>query len=265
MQLVELHRNIYEHESDEVSIVAISYDPVATLAAFAEKHAITYPMLSDVGSATIKRLGLLNTQIESEVAYWGFQLAEKHSGLPYPGIFMLDEEGIVVDKVFERSHRVRPGGKLLMERLGVEGRAAADVVTAQGPGLAVAGWVDESEYFPNQLNRLTLRLAVDEDFHVYVPPNPDGFTSLTVTVGGPDGVLVGEHGLPAGHPFSVEGFSEEFVVADGEFEVVVPFYVLEDRSPVQLQVSVEFQACSATTCLPPAEISFSIDLTEIRA
>lgn len=265
MQLVELQRNISTNESDEVSIVAVSYDPIETLAEFADTHDITFPMLSDVGSATIERLGLLNTQIESEVAYWGFELGAKHSGLPYPGIFVLDEDGVIVEKVFERSHRIRPGGRMLLERLGVEGHNSDRIVTANGPGLAVAAWVDEPEYFPNQLNRLTLRLAVDDDFHVYVPPNPDGFTNLSVSITGPDGLFVDEYELPSGHPFSVEGFSEEFMVTEGEFEVTVPFYILEDRSPVRIDVAIEYQACSDTTCLTPATVTLPIDLTEIRA
>ena len=45
-------------------MAAISYDPVETLAAFSRQRGITFPLLSDAGSETIKRYGILNTVVE---------------------------------------------------------------------------------------------------------------------------------------------------------------------------------------------------------
>ena len=42
----------------------MSYDSQEKLADFARQHGITFTMLSDAGSATIKRYGILNTVIE---------------------------------------------------------------------------------------------------------------------------------------------------------------------------------------------------------
>lgn len=265
MQLVELQRSVQAMQADEVALFAISYDPVETLAGFAREHGVTYPLLSDVGSVKITELGMLNTQIESEVGYWNRSYQPKHVGLPYPGTFVLDESGVVADKTFERSHRLRPGGGVLLERLGVEGVAPADVTMADGPGLSVAAWVDEREYFPNQINRLTLRFALEDEFHLYLPPNPNGFTNLAISVEESEGLFVDDYELPVGHPFSVQGLSEEFNVSDGEFDVLIPFYILEDKSPVTLQVGVEYQACNDEICLVPSRLQFAIDLLEIRA
>ena len=48
--------------SDRSSILqpTISYDRPGVLAAFSKQHGITFPLLSDVGSATIKWYGILN-------------------------------------------------------------------------------------------------------------------------------------------------------------------------------------------------------------
>ena len=47
----------------------MSYDPVGVLAAFASKHDIIYPLLSDEGSQVFRRLGLINERVsESEAA-----------------------------------------------------------------------------------------------------------------------------------------------------------------------------------------------------
>ena len=42
-----------------LGVAAISYDPVPTLAEFASRRSITFPLLSDAGSATIKAFGIL--------------------------------------------------------------------------------------------------------------------------------------------------------------------------------------------------------------
>ncbi len=264
MQLVELQRTV-EASADDVAVAAISYDGVDILSAFAGKHGISYPLLSDEGSRTIERLGLLNTQIAEERAFWGKPLEERHRGLPYPGTFLLDEDGVVVEKLFERSHRIRPGGGTLLGRLGIEAATTTDVTTADGPAVTVAAWVDTPEYFPNQVVRLFVRVAVDRDFHVYVPPNPDGFTNLSVTIAPTEGVFTLEQAPPQGHPFSVAGFDETFTVAEGEIDLIVPFYVLEDSGPLTLPITVAYQACSDTACLPPDTVTLTVELSEIRA
>ena len=46
-----------------LSLAAISYDAVPILADFSKRRGITFPLLSDPGSATIKRYGILNTTV----------------------------------------------------------------------------------------------------------------------------------------------------------------------------------------------------------
>lgn len=44
--------------------MAISYDSPEILADFGKRHGITFPLLSDAGSATIRRYGILNTVVD---------------------------------------------------------------------------------------------------------------------------------------------------------------------------------------------------------
>ena len=50
-----------------LGLAAISYDRPEILADFSQRHGITFPLLSDAGSATIKVFGLLNTFAEDAV------------------------------------------------------------------------------------------------------------------------------------------------------------------------------------------------------
>ena len=107
-------------ERNGINLFAISYDSVAILAAFAAKHGIRYALLSDEGSHTLRRLGLINERVYEDHAAYGIQPNPRHAGVPYPGAFVLDERGVVVRKRFHESYRERDTGTgLLAQSLGI--------------------------------------------------------------------------------------------------------------------------------------------------
>ena len=72
-----------------VTVIAISYDSVDDLKAFADKQKVTVPLLSDADSATIKAYGLLNKAAKG-----------KQDGIPHPGTMILDKAGVIQAKLF---------------------------------------------------------------------------------------------------------------------------------------------------------------------
>ena len=78
-------------------MLAISYDSVEVLAKFAEKRKITFPLLSDAGSKTIKAYGLLNKEAKGA----------KIEGIPYPGTMVLDQKGVIRAKLFLDGYKER--------------------------------------------------------------------------------------------------------------------------------------------------------------
>jgi peroxiredoxin len=66
------------------------------LAKFAEKRRITFPLLSDPESKTIIAYGLLNKEAKG-----------KTEGIPYPGTFLIDKDGVIRDKLFLDGYRSR--------------------------------------------------------------------------------------------------------------------------------------------------------------
>jgi hypothetical protein len=241
----------------------MSYDPVATLAAFADEHGITYPLLSDEGSEVIERLGLLNEHIEEMQAHAGRPVEPKHHGLPYPGTFVLSEDGVVIDKHFEVSHRVRPSGLSLLEDLGggdlVE-RAVVD--EACSDGVRVAAWLGSAHYREMQIQRVHLTVDIPEDLHVYGEPIADGYVPLTFELG-PEGSVTptGKPELPEPAPFRVEGLDERFVVHRGRLEVALPFRVEAQVTDVEVTLTARFQACTDTVCHPPAALTLRLPQT----
>jgi len=59
-----LQGRVTELQAKGLGLAAISYDPVETLAAFSRQRGITFPLLSDSGSQTIKQYGILNTVVD---------------------------------------------------------------------------------------------------------------------------------------------------------------------------------------------------------
>ena len=97
-------------ETKGIGLAGISYDSREILADFTKRNGITFPLLSDVGSATITRYGILNTVVEEALGpngkdpavladlqryVTGAQVSERLRGIPFPGTFMLDRQGRV--------------------------------------------------------------------------------------------------------------------------------------------------------------------------
>lgn len=258
---MELQQRQPDLDRSDTALFAVSYDAVEALAAFAAKHAITFPLLSDDGSHAIRALGLLNEHVVEQHGFYGVKVRDEHFGVPYPGVFLLDEQGIVVAKVFEQSYRVRPAPALLLEDvLGPDAVAPAVTAQVEREGLRVAAWLGSATYRPWQKLRLHLALRVAPGLHLYGSPVPEGYTPLTVEVAPREGLVVGPAELPAARPFRIAGLDESFVVYDGTVRASLPLSILGNHGAVTLTARVRYQACSATQCYPPAEVALELPI-----
>ena len=77
---MELQDNLESLSNAGVQPYAISYDSQDTLAEFAEKHSITYPLLSDTKSRVIRDFGILNTLVAEDHRWFG---------VPFPGTYVV--------------------------------------------------------------------------------------------------------------------------------------------------------------------------------
>jgi AhpC/TSA family/Thiol:disulfide interchange protein DsbD, N-terminal len=258
MQLVELQSGL--GPNPDIAVVAISYDPIEVLARFAQERGITYPLLSDAGSVVMGRLGLLSDVTDDDLAYWGFERKERHRGLPFPGVFLLDGDGVVTERRFERSHRNRVSSGALLESLGLP-RAEGLVVEDAVPGLAIRAATPHGEVYPNQIFSIDLSFRVEDGRHLYVGPTPSGYQALSVEVDGPDGVFWDPPSLPTGNPMTIPGLGESFSVVEGSFEMRIPIHIHESVGDVTLEVVVGFQTCDEVSCDLPGEMRLALALT----
>src|SRR5215510_11562917 len=93
-----------------MGLAAISYDGVPVLADFSTRRGITFPLLSDAGSAVIRAYGILNTSVPST--------NQQQYGIPFPGTFIVDSRGVVTSRTFEAAYQERDTIASVMLRLG---------------------------------------------------------------------------------------------------------------------------------------------------
>jgi hypothetical protein len=243
---------------------------VSTLHRFADAHGITYPLLADEGSIAITELGLLNVTLEEERKAYNRPVEDRHRGIPYPGSFLLDEDGVVVGKRFEDSHRIRPTANMLMSQFfGAGENAPEGLVQTASPGVQVAAWLDSGVLAANQLQNVHVRFQLDDGVHLYTEPVPSGFRAVDVQLTGDDRIHVEETTPLVGHEFSIEGLEEQFFVVEDTVDMSIPFFLLTNRDTagdgshaVPLQVVVSYQACTADDCYLPERVELALDLRE---
>ena len=143
-----------------VALFAISYDAIAVLRAFATEHGIAFPLLSDEGSHVIRRLGLLNERVQEDHAVYGIPPNPRHVGVPYPGVFVLDERGVVVGKRFHDSYRERDTGSgLIAQTLTTLEAIPVEGAFSTGDPVRIRAWLDSPTYAWFQRLLLTIEVA----------------------------------------------------------------------------------------------------------
>jgi len=182
-QLLELQSHYDALRKDGLGLVGISYDSQEILSAFTQQHGITFPLLSDVGSATIKRYGILNTVAEEGLGPNGKDSAvieavklyvsanganERQRGIPFPGTFIVDRNGRVKARFFEDSYTVRNTVSNIRMRLN---DAAAPVTGARiaSQQLDVVTYPSDAAVAPGNRFSIVAQITPHTGVHVYAP------------------------------------------------------------------------------------------------
>ncbi len=190
----------------------------------------------------------------------GVSVANFRRGIPHPGAFVLDEDGVIIEKRFEQSYRHRPiAATWAAEFAGAEIDAAISA-RAEGPGLRAIASLDAAAYRPYQQMRLRIDMEVAEGLHIYGAPIPDGYTALQIEITTFEGLTTGHARLPEPRSFRVEGLDEDFVVHEGRIEASIPFSIDGTLGDVTLAITIRYQACSEIECFPPTSLLMTLPL-----
>jgi len=97
-QLIQLQQKKALFDANGIGLVAISYDAPEIQTAFSAAHGIGIPIISDTDTLTFQTLGILHPD---------YQPGHDSYGIPYPGMIIVDREGIVSAKLFVEQYSQR--------------------------------------------------------------------------------------------------------------------------------------------------------------
>jgi hypothetical protein len=230
---------------------------------FSEKQQIPYPLLSDVDSRVIRQYGILNDRVGPEDAIL--------HGIPYPGVFVTDEHGVVVSKFFHDSYKKRDSPELLIDAALGRIEVSDDAPQADGGDeeVRVSAFVHGGKGTIRQGIRreLVVRFELAEGLHIYGEPVPEGMIPTQVELSGPPGLVVEEAILPPTETLHLQSMDAVLPVWSGTVDIRIPFYAIGelasetrplDQDEVTLEVSIRTQACNDDVCLLPKTLKLSI-------
>ena len=276
-----------ELESSGIGFAAISYDSVEVLADFAQRRGITFPLLSDDDSAVITEFGILNTVaaeglgpdaeepgVQADVAKYVsvFGASQLIVGTPYPGTFMVDNQGRVTSRFFEEFYRERNTTTNVMLKLGV-GVSPIEAVEGSTAHLKFSAYPSNSSVTVGTRFSLALEVEPGENMHVYAPGADDmgyrviGFNLAPNPLARYEPVQYPESEIYHFEPLDehVPVYQERFmllqeIVMSGDAEAES---TMAELGALTLSGTLDYQACDDEICFLPQSIpvSFTLDLT----
>jgi peroxiredoxin len=264
-QLVELQTALPKFKQAGMKLYGISYDEPAALAEFARHHGITWRLLSDQGSKVIRRFGILNHHVtEEQIPYYG---------IPFPGTYIVDEDGIITEKLFSRNLAARSSPELMIDSALGEILLGEDEPSTTGGNDDIrisATFHGGGGTIKNSVVRqLVVRFELSEGLHIYDAPVPEGMVSTRIEVTGPEGVRIGDLIKKPTHPLNLPGLGVELNVWEGRVDFALPIWI-DDRiagitrkhamDEVPLTVTVHYQACDDQTCRIPQQETLTLSV-----
>ena len=275
-QLVDLQSRLEQLRAQGLGVAAISYDPVPVLAEFAGRQHITFPLLSDQGSATIKAFGILNplpamafgpekddpavvAELQKYVS--GGKPNPSWQGIAFPGTFILEPSGRVRQRFFEDYYVERATVSNIMLRLG-QGQAPVSATRVTGAHLDVVSYATDTDIAAGNRFAVAVQVTPHPGVHVYAP-GAANYQTVAVHIAPQADLRVLPAVYPASEPYVFKPLNERVPVYQKPFTLVQEL-VLEGTAAAQasrrgqtsltVQGTFAYQACDDTTCFNPVSV-----------
>lgn len=262
--------------AENTRVYGISYDPESSLKEFANRYGVTYNLLSDFDSSVIKQFGILNTLVSPDDSAMHPKTRRGFYGMPFPGVYVTDESGVVTEKFFYRHYATRASagaimnsalGKILLPQEAPQTDFSDDQVKV------TAFLADESLKFEYR-SAINIRFELAEGLHIYADPVPTGFVSTKVSVDETKGLRTGDPRYPETKSITFDKLDVTLNVYKGIVDIAVPVsltaelmnWTLPNKpKSIDIPLTVTYQACSETVCyLPKTEkISVSVPVSQL--
>lgn len=106
--LLELNEVVGQFKQKGYGVVAISYDSAKILRKFSQTKKLKFSLWSDQQVKTFKAFDVVNTEHEP---------SDRHYGIPYPGVIVVNKNRQVIHKYFFEGYKKRVKFKTLLKEL----------------------------------------------------------------------------------------------------------------------------------------------------
>lgn len=240
-----------------LGLIAVSYDAVETLKAFADARGITFPLVSDPDSSIIKRYGLLNETVEP---------GNRSYGVPHPGTFMLDRNGVVTARFFEDAYQERSTAASILTRQGAA--PLGPTATADTAHLSLQAAVSDATVAPGARLSLMVDVTPRKGMHVYAP-GKHGYQVVRLVIDPAPWLRTHPTRYPASEIYHFVPLDERVEVFTKPFRLTTDVTILATpevqkrlagQPSLTLSGALEYQACDDKVCFNPARVPLSFTL-----
>ena len=239
-------------EQDGIQVAALSYDSEEVLRHFRNRRGIGFTMLSDPDSRVIRALGLLNESIPETHQFFG---------IPYPGQFLIDAQGVVQAKFFEPGYRDRfTTGLILVRHLGAD--LGSPRIETETDHLLVSSWASDQVLVGGNRAALVLDIDFKDKMHVYAP-EVQGYIPIDWEIEDVAGVTSYEPTYPPSEMLHLPAIEETVPVYQGSVRLLADIkigqrkqveHLLNESGELTVRGRLRYQACDDKICYLPQEI-----------
>ncbi len=238
-------------EKRGIRVAAISYDSTPTLKKFAGQYHIGYPMLSDKGSAVIKRYGILNTNIPTGHPFYG---------IPFPGDFLIGADGRVREKLFVPDYQSRASAsEILLRDFGETNGGPAATIKADA--LAAKIVLSTGHAIAGQQLGVAVDISIAPGWHIYGDPLPENYVATDLVFDN-DFVSAQTFEFPKAMPIEFKLLGETLAAYSGTMRANGRIMIKAGLKPgeYKLRGVLRFQECSEEVCNLPQRITFELPI-----
>ena len=279
---MELQSRTKELKDKGLGLALISYDAPEIVAAFSKQHGITFPLLSDVGSETIKRYGILNTvamelagpnandpALADDIKTYVSVVAPnaRMAGIAFPGTFILDRDGRVKSRFFEDFYITRNTSSSILMRAGLGPTVQGTRISTAH--LDVTTYPSDSALAPGNRVTLALDITPHRGIHVYAP-GASGYRVVAVKIEPQPLIAVLPIRYSASEIFFFKPLNERVPVYQKRFTLLQDIELegtpqaqsaLRGRDSLTVRGTLEYQACDDKVCFNPESVPLSWTFT----
>jgi peroxiredoxin len=251
-QVIELQGRLGELKAQGLGLAVITYDSPAILADFSRRRDITFPLLSDPGSPTIKAYGILNTTVAAGTSNYG---------IPFPGTFLIDRTGKVTSRFFEEAYQERNTVSTIMIALG-HAKTPAAARRIETEHLDITTYVSDEVVAPGSLFSVVFDVKPNQGIHIYAPGAKD-YKIINLRLEANPILAARPLQYPASEIYHFKPLDERVPVFQKPFRLVQSMAVstsadarpaLKGVETVTIAGALEYQACDDRLCFNPRSI-----------